>query len=439
MKRVLSGSLEHLAPAALLRLVSATSPSGVLELETADGSLRLEVDRGRVRMPSRSELASAGRILACRSGEFRFSPHEVAPHEGEVLSLTAFAETAGAAASNLEVDRLLGEEFLEVSLPLSRTNIHILPSEPPQNPLDDLLADLEVDAPNELLIARVGVAVQDPRWWRGSLERDWRQRGWRIRFFSIAEDVDVDDVDLLVVHHHQASSWAGREGQWLQVIGRAAAADPPLPVVWVAPLGDAGWVHQLIEAGVSFLVPAPQAEASEIMARFGADVSLIVERLLQARRREEHSALPSGVTELVSALLSESDPDQGVSSLLQVAAEHFERGAVLMAEENLVRCRAGFGYPLDRNSTTLPREVGLLEHVIRTGEAVMAIDPEYGEVGGLAEVLGVSELPAATAVIPLGRGGGVAGILVADRQGRELPDLDDLVLLAGRLGGAAVR
>ncbi|MBD3871624.1 MAG: hypothetical protein IFK91_01720, partial [Acidobacteria bacterium] len=355
------------------------------------------------------------------------------------VSLTAFAETVGAAASNLEVDRVLGEEFLEVSLPLSRAKIHVLPSEPPQNPLDDLLADLEVDASTELLIARVGVAVQDPRWWRGSLEREWRRRGWRVRFFSVAEDVDIGDVDLLVVHHQQASSWAGREGQWLQVIGRATAADPPLPVVWVAPLSDAGWVHQLIEAGVSFLMPAPQAEASESMARFGADVSLVVERLLEARRSEEHSALPPGVTDLVSALLSESDPDQGVSSLLQVAAEHFERGAVLMAEETLVRCRAGFGYPLDRNSTTLPREVGLLEHVICTGEAVMAIDPESGEVGGLAEVLGVSELPAATAVIPLGRGGGVAGILVADRQGRELPDLDDLVLLAGRLGGAAVR
>jgi len=69
----------------------------------------------------------------------------------------------------------------------------------------------------------------------------------------------------------------------------------------------------------------------------------------------------------------------------------------------------------------------------------MAIDPDSGEVGGLAEVLGVGALPAATAVIPLGRSGGVAGVLVADRQGRELPDLDDLVLLAGRLGGAAVR
>ncbi len=439
MRRVLSGNLEHLAPTALLRLVSATSPSGILELDTTDGSLRLEVDRGRVRMPSRSELASAGQVLACRHGGFRFSPHEVAPHEGEVLSLTAFAEAAGAAASNQEVDRLLEEELIEISQPLSRANIHVLPSEPPQNPLADLLADLEVEASTGLLVARVGVAVQDSRWWRGSLEPEWRRRGWRVLYFSVSEDVDLDTVDILVVDDRQAGFRTGRDDQWLGLIGRAAAMDPPLPVVCVTSLGDAGWVHQLIEAGVSFLMPAPHGETSEIMARFGDGLSLVVERQLEARRSEGHSALPPGVTELVGALLSEDDPDQGISSLLQVAAEHFERGAVLMAEELVVRCRAGFGYPLSRNNTTLPREIGLLEHVIRTGEAVMAVDPEAGETGGLAEVLGVGSLPAATAVIPLGRSGEVAGILVADRQGRELPDLDDLVLLAGRLGGAAVR
>ena len=439
MRRVLSGSLEHLAPIALLRLVSATSPSGILELDTADGSLRLEVDRGRVKMPSRSELASAGQVLACRRGEFRFSPHGVPPHEGEVLSLTAFAEAASAAASNREVDRLLEKELLEISQPVSRAKIHVLSSEPPQNPLGDLLADLEIETTTGLLVARVGVAVQDPEWWRGSLEPEWGRRGWQVRYFSVAEDVDLDTVDILVVDDRQAGFRTGQEDQWLGLIGRAAAEDPPLPVVWVTSLGDAEWVHRLIEAGVSFLMPAPHGETSKIMARFGDGLSLVVERHLQARQSEGRLALPPAVTELVGALLSEDDPDQGISSLLQVAAEHFERGAVLMAEEDLVRCRAGFGYPLNRNHTTLPREIGLLEHVIRTGEAVMAVDPEVGEIGGLAEVLGIGSLPAATAVIPLGRSGGVAGILVADRQGRELPDLDDLVLLAGRLGAAAVR
>jgi hypothetical protein len=439
VKRILSGSLEHLAPTALLRLVSATSPSGVLELDTADGSLRLEVDRGRVRIPSSSELASAGQILACRRGEFRFSPHGVPPHEGEVLSLTAFAEAANGAASNLEVDRLLKEELLEISQPLSRAKIHVLPSEPPLNPLGDLLADLEVEARTGLIVERVGVAVQDLEWWRGSLEPEWRRRGWQVCHFSVAEDVNLDAIDILVVDDRQVGSRAGRQGLWLQLIRRAAAADPSLPVVWVMSLDDVAWVHRLIEAGVSFVMPAPHGETSEILARFADGLSLVVERHLEARRSEGRSGLPPGVTELVAALLSEDDPDQGISSLLQLAAEHFDRGAVLMAEEAVVRCRAGFGYPLNRDHTKLPREVGLLEHIIRTGEAVMEVDPEAEEVGGLADVLGVDALPAAVAVIPLGRGGEVAGILVADRQGHELPDLDDLVLLAGRLGGAAVR
>jgi hypothetical protein len=241
------------------------------------------------------------------------------------------------------------------------------------------------------------------------------------------------------VDDRQVGSRAGRQGLWLQLIRRAAAADPSLPVVWVMSLDDVAWVHRLIEAGVSFVMPAPHGETSEILARFADGLSLVVERHLEARRSEGRSGLPPGVTELVAALLSEDDPDQGISSLLQLAAEHFDRGAVLMAEEAVVRCRAGFGYPLNRDHTKLPREVGLLEHIIRTGEAVMEVDPEAEEVGGLADVLGVDALPAAVAVIPLGRGGEVAGILVADRQGHELPDLDDLVLLAGRLGGAAVR
>jgi len=439
VKRILSGSLEHLSPPALLRLVSATSPSGILEIVTADGSLRLEVNRGRVNMPSKDELVSAGRVLACRRGEFRFSPCEVTHREGEVLSLTTFAEAASAAASNVEVDRLLQEERVEVSRPENRPDIHVLPSEPPMNPLEDLLADLEVEAPTELLAARIGVAIRDPRWWRGSMERDWRRRGWRVRYFSAVEEVDLTAVDLLVVHHQPVGAGGGEDARWFELIARAATADPVVPVIWVGPLTNEENIHRLIQAGVSFLMPVPRGGASEILGRLAGDLGSVIERQLQANIGGGRSTLPSGVTELVGALLSGSDPDQGVSSLLQLAAEHFERGAVLMVEGEVVRCRAGFGYPLDRGQTTLPRGVGLLEHVIHTGEAVMAIDPESDAVAGVADVLGIGGLSAATALIPLGRSGGVAGVLVADRRGRELPELDDLVLLAGRLGGAVVR
>jgi hypothetical protein len=435
VRRTLSGSLEHLAPPALLRLVSATSPSGVLEIETADGLLRLEVERGRVAMPTKLDLEMAGKILGSRSGDFRFTPGDINRLKGEVMSLTAFAEAAGAAASNLQMELLLEDEFLETPDSLQQANIHVLPTQPLQNPLDELLSDLEAEAPGDLLFANVGVVTQDPRWWRGALEMDWRRRGWQIRQLEFSDQVDFEDLDLLVVHHQQGSARVGSEENWLQLIRRAVESQPPLPVVWVAPLGDPAWTHQLIEAGVSFLMPAPQGEAGEATIRFAESLSRVVDRQIQAQQSEGHVPLPTGVSELVGALLSESDPDQGISSLLQLAAEHFTRGAVLMAEETAIRCRAGFGYSLERSTAVLPRGIGLIERVIRSGEAFTTIEPGDSGSNHLADVLGVSELPPATALIPLGRCGSVVGVLVADREGEELPDVADLVLLVGRLGG----
>ena len=435
MRRTLSGSLEHLAPTALLRLVSATSPSGVLEIETAEGLLRLEVDRGRVATPTKLDLEKAGEILGSRVGDFRFTPGEIQRVEGEVMSLTAFAEAAGAAVSNLQMELLLEDEFLETSPSLPQANIHVLPNQPLQNPLDELLSDLEAEAPSELLFAKVGVVTQDPRWWRGTLESDWRRRGWLIQHLEFSDHIDFEGLDLLVVHHQQGSARVGSEEDWLELIRRAIDFQPPLPVVWVAPLGDSAWTHQLIEAGVSFLMPAPQGEAGEATIRFAESLSRVVDRQIQAQQREGHAPLPTGVSELVGALLSESDLDQGISSLLQLAAEHFTRGAVLMAEETAIRCRAGFGYSLEGSTGILPRGISLIERVIRSGEAFTTIEPGDSGSNHLAAVLGVSQLPRATALIPLGRCGAVVGVLVADREGEELPDVAEHVLLVGRLGG----
>jgi hypothetical protein len=386
-------------------------------------------------MPTKSDLEKAGKILDSRRGEFRFTPGGIQPVKGEVMSLTAFAEAAGAAASNLQMDLLLEDEFHDRSDLLPQAKIHVLPTQPLQNPLDELLSGLEAEAPGELLFAKVGVVTQDPRWWRGALEMDWHRRGWQIQQLGFSDPIDIEDLDLLVVHHQQGSARVGSEEDWLGLIRRASELQPPLPVVWVAPLGDPAWTHQLIEAGVSFLMPAPQGEAGEATIRFVESLSRVVDRQIQAQQREGHDPLPTGVSELVGALLSESDPDQGISSLLQLAAEHFTRGAVLMAEVTAIRCRAGFGYSLEGSTAVLPRGIGLIERVIRSGEAFTTIEPGASGSNRLAAVLGVSELPSATALIPLGRCGAVVGVLVADREGEELPDVADLVLLVGRLGG----
>ena len=95
--------------------------------------------------------------------------------------------------------------------------------------------------------------------------------------------------------------------------------------------------------------------------------------------------------------------------------------------------RGCIGYPLDPSMAILPRGIGLVEEVIRSGEAVTFIEP--GACGRLAHALGIPELPSATALIPLGRSGAVVGALVADREGEEVRGIADFALLLGRLGG----
>jgi hypothetical protein len=446
MKRILSGSLTHLAPPALMRLLSATATSGVLELVTDEGSFRMEIEHGWTAVPPPDQLEAASRVLSCVEGAFRFEPGDVPPIEGPSLSLGAFAdgvrsglrELESGQLTEIEIDRLVSGEIAELARSATLPNIHLLGSDPPVNPLDDLLEVLADQAPEELLFAQVGVVAPDPRLWRGAVGNQWRRRGWEVRQIGKDVDVDLSELDLLVVHQAVGVSRRGNEERWLDLVQRAQELEPSLPVVWAAPLGDPAWVHELVSAGVTFLLPVPPGEGGEVQSRFVEDLTLVVDRQLRSLRPMSRPVLPAAVTELVDALLHEADSEQAVGVLLQLASGHLLRGAVLMVEETAIRCRAGFGYPLARGTHALPRGLSILELVIRSSEPTLGIDPTAGGSHRLAEVLGLEELPSATAVIPLGIGASVAGVLVADREGEGLPDLSELVVLAGRLGGVVL-
>jgi len=426
--------------------LSATATSGVLELVTDEGSFRMEIEHGWTAVPPPDQLEAASRVLSCIEGAFRFEPGDVPPIEGPSLSLGAFAdgvrsglrELESGQLTEIEIDRLVSGEIAELARSATLPNIHLLGSDPPVNPLDDLLEGLADQAPEELLFAQVGVVAPDPRLWRGAVGNQWRRRGWEVRQIGKDVDVDLSDLDLLVVHQAVGVSRRGNEERWLDLVQRAQELEPSLPVVWAAPLGDPAWVHELVSAGVTFLLPVPPGEGGEVQSRFVEDLTLVVDRQLRSLRLMSRPVLPAAVTELVDALLHEADSEQAVGVLLQLASGHLLRGAVLMVEETAIRCRAGFGYPLARGTHALPRGLSILELVIRSSEPTLGIDPTAGGSHRLAEVLGLEELPSATAVIPLGIGASVAGVLVADREGEGLPDLSELVVLAGRLGGVVL-
>ncbi len=445
MRRALSGDLAHLGPRAVLRLLAAGEATGRLELSTPSAVVVLRLHRGLVEPLDTPDMRALCGVLDGRTGEFRFepAPPDAAP-EGS-LAVTALFEAcreAGRAtphgfSSDLDVERLLVENVgRTVGRP--EPEIHLLGHHAPEDPLEDMLAELEASAPEELLFAQVGVVTPDPRPWRGSLEAEWKRRGWQLALHGDPQGVPVEELELVVVHHSLSITRVGREEDWLDLIRRAGTSEPPVPVVWVGPLGDPLWVARLVQAGVAFLLPAPAGDTGRAWERFQTALTAVVARQMALSCGRSKGEGPSAAGQLVEALLHETGPDEGVSTLLQLAAHSFTRGAVFVVEEKAVRCRAGFGYPLGQETSSLPRGVGILERVIRSKEALTVLEPAVGGARQLARVLGVEELPAHLAVVPLSSGGVVTGLLVGDRDGEPLGDLDELVLLARRLGGALV-
>jgi hypothetical protein len=438
MRRTLQGSLEHLTPPTLLRLLWATARSGLLELDTPAGTLRLEVIRGRAPAFDDAALAEAGRVLAATRGSFRFVPEDLGSPGEETVGLSALVDAAAFQRRQAGAEGGSDRNSGETGSGTRAGGIHVLPDAPPHNPLEALLEDLEETAPEELLLAEIGVVAPDPRAWRGSLEASWRRRGWRVRLLAAPADVPVDELDALVIHHQLSVTRVGHEGDWLELVRRGTEVSPPVPVVWAGPLGDPAWVHRLIAAGVSFLMPPPQGEAGEVMRRFAEDLTLVVDREVRRRGVRAPGELAGGVAELVDALLYGADTQQAIGSLLQLASAEVARGAVLLVEDTAIRCRAGFGFPLNRDYTALPRGVGLLERVVRSGETTSETDPDSAAARQLARVLGLERLAVGTAIIPLGTGHAVGGLLVVDHEGDPLPEISGLALIARRLGGAVV-
>jgi len=446
MRRTLKGSLKNLGLTALFRLLGAAGATGRLEVVTAAGSFSLEIVGGTVDDPDSDVVHRVCASLDQASGTFSFEPSE--PGEtgatlGGGTDLGSFAELcrqrAGGErkqfASDVDVDSLLAEGVTEGDR-TSGERIHLLPASAPEHPLEDLLTELEEAAPEELLFAQVGVVTADPRPWRGWIEREWRHRGWELALFGTAHDVPLEDLDALVIYHRLTITRVGHEDDWLELLRRASEPARNVPVVWVGPLGDPFWVARLVEAGASFLLTAPAGDEGEARRRFQETVTRVVARLLRPDARVPERVMHPGSAELVEALLGRSELGEKMGVLLQVASGALRRGAVFSVEETSIRCRAGFGFPMNKNATALPRGVAFLEQVIRSQETLTSVSPDVMGARQLARVLGIERLPSGAVIIPLHGRRGTAGLLVGER--RDIPDeeFEELVFLARRIGSA---
>lgn len=447
MDRALSGKLEDLAPEVLVKLIASTGTSGVLRLATITSTVEICFVPGGVCVGSKAHLEAVGEMLDASCGSYAFYPKEiddsadlVVIDPGEFLAAVRSLRKGSQASfvSEIDVESLISGQVMEIAERVDRPEIHVLADAPvPKNPLEDLLADLEATAPDELMMVKIGVITVDPRPWRRGFQREWKQRAWEIRFFGDPLDLPSEHFDLVVVHHQLSITRVGSHEDWIALVQRLAAAK--VSVVWVGPLADPMWVARLVDAGVDFLLPPPQGDAGEAWNRFGRTLTQIVDRLLIRLRSSgaEKEAAPA-IVELVDSLLHGAATEDALASFLQLASSELQRGAILVVDPTRLRCRAGFGYPLSDGGASLPRGLGILERVIRTGDSYTTIDGRSAAALQLAQVLGVETLHDETVLIPLRHHGAVVGIFLGDREGSPVPELYDLKLLAARLGGVFV-
>jgi len=434
--RRLGGDLEHLGLEALFRLIEASGAHGRLEIRRPEGTAVLEVAGGRVRPPGREAMRVLAGAARDGRGEFRLEvdPELVVGPEGvELAALLAAASSGerGRLGSDRDVEELLAEELAGVA-GIGVAPVHHLAAEVAEDPLADLVDDLVSAAPEELSLAAVAVVASDPRPWRGGAEVRWRRRGWELRLYATPGDVPLEATDVLVVHHSLSITRVGREDDWLELLRRARAADPPRPVVWIGPLGDPRWVQRLVGEGVSFLLPPPAAVSGEPLERFLETVGAVVEEQLQRIRWAD--AEPAALSQVLDALLSGAPAEEALAALLQVAARRLRRAAIIEVTSTAFRFRATVGYRPEPGHGALPRGIALLERVARGGEVVRELDPEAAGAPRVAEALGVERLPAATCLLPMVHHGRVTGVLLGDREGEAIPPLDEVERLARPMG-----
>jgi len=444
MGRALSGKLKDLGTDALLKLIASIGASGTLELIAPELSARICFVPDGICAGTKEEMVQIARLLEVSSGTYIFHQEEIPPDPSRVIidsseflsaSRALRPSRKAAFASEIDVESLLSGQVMEIAERIAHPEIHVLSdSEPVENPMDDFLAELEETAPDELMMVHLGVVTVDPRPWRRGLQREWKRRAWKLRFFGDPLDVPEDHFDLVIIHHQLSITRIGSHDDWIRLIERLKSRG--IALLWIGPLGDPMWVARLVDAGADFLLPPPQGDGGKSWDRFGETLSRVVERLLHSPGRGMGQGDSSGsIVELVDSLLHGADTREALASFLQLASGGLHRGAVFRVDSTLLRCRAGFGYPLLEGGKSLPRGLGLFERVVRTGDSYSGIDGKSAAALQLAQALGLKRLPDQTVLIPLLRRDGVAGIFVGDREGDSLPDLKDLKLLASRLGG----
>lgn len=409
MKAIL-GRLSDLGVKELFKLLTSAGAAGELEVESAGARTTLGIRQGYV---SGAPAGALLRALASRTGTFCFRPGAV-DEQGEWFGLEEFLAR------------------LDAQLAASGDGAVAGAAEPAAG--SDPLAELR-DSLSEVPLPGVGprilVVTADPRPYR-VLEPEWRQRGWDLTVHPEVAWAEGYNPSMLVVHLPTSATLAGQGTLWLNLLRRAAAQSPPVPVVWVGGLADPWLRHQAIHGGAEFLLPSPAGDVGETARWFREDLTSVAERVL-ARRESSTQREAAAFRDFFLALHADAAPAEVRASLLRFAGTFFARASLLAVRDGGFESLGGFGLA-GAAPPRLPRGTAALEHVVVERKPLRASDLPAAEYQGLSAPFNLRADGGEAALFPLLRDGECVAILLGDGPLAEVLETASLASLLARSG-----
>ncbi|HEY8849121.1 MAG TPA: hypothetical protein VIO12_07505, partial [Thermoanaerobaculia bacterium] len=255
--------------------------------------------------------------------------------------------------------------------------------------------------------------------------RAFTRRGFHVAQFSLVDDAGEAAAELLRTNTFFVS--------FLEVMENSAAVlqelkkkNARLPVVMIDTDADLRRRHSLLQMGADLYLTKPSPErmhpagAEEELDLFADELVLFADRVFaQSEGGSDIDRAFKLLKQLINELSDPNDIHEVGETILHLAAQYLERGALFVIGESEFVGIGGFGMEVS-NFTLARRDDSILTEVATSGEARRGKLRRTPANVELIERLGTAS-PTEAVALPIMQGGRAIGILYGDNSERRVP------------------
>jgi len=290
---------------------------------------------------------------------------------------------------------------------------------------DEELVEVERETkPHDAPQRHVIVLERDPLI-RVAARRAFTRRGFHVAQFSLVDDAGEAAAELLRSNTFFVSFLEVMENS-AAVLQKLKKKNPRLPVVMIDTDADLRRRHSLLQMGADLYLTKPSPErmhpagAEEELDLFADELVLFADRVFaQSEAGSDIDRAFKLLKQLINELSDPNDIHEVGETILHLAAQYLERGALFVIGEDEFVGIGGFGTDVG-DLTLARREDSILSEVATSGEARRGKLRRTPANVELIERLGTAA-PTEAVALPIMQGGRVVGILYGDNAEHRVP------------------